>query len=110
MESLLKLRQELLDKITDQRDRTGLVDSELLYQYDKLEQYIKDQTKNMETIRLNAYKELLRRSKACRAAMLKSDKSTAQGAEEYLYWHKQYYKAQDRRKKLLLWEKNKGLL
>ena len=37
---LLLLLQELLKKITDQRERFGNIDSELLYQYDRLSEYI----------------------------------------------------------------------
>lgn len=40
MDSLLALQQELLDKITYQRERFGTVDMELLYQYDRLAEYI----------------------------------------------------------------------
>ena len=41
MKELKELRQELLDKITEQRRRFAVIDTELLYQYDKLTMHIK---------------------------------------------------------------------
>ena len=42
MKALLQLQQELLDKITYQREYYGIIDTELLYQYDRLAEYIKE--------------------------------------------------------------------